>query len=407
MASPYSASIIVNDRADLASHGGSGRRSCRPGGSRADATRVDCSAPRRSLDSRPTRVAQIEAALREPITYLAVGPVFGTAHEGHRLLGRRARLVSTRRALAGAIPVVAIGGITLETASSVLEAGATSVAVIGDLLTATVIRSRTRGSVSAASRATSRIVAKDNRNQALRKSGGRMWLSSLFRTKSIDRLLAEAGATGERTLKRTLGGWSAGGAGHRRDHRRGNLRAHRGRHRGARRTVGDPGVHRRGSRLSVRRPLLRRVRVDDPDRRQRLHLLVRDDGRVRGLDHRLGPGPRIRGRSGDGGHRLERVLQQGARVPRLDIPYQWRHSPLESAGWRPRDHEHPRSGYPGDPVRAAHPGHARIGIREQHHRHHEGRDRPDGDRDRLGVHQPRESHTVHSRGDDLHVRHRV
>jgi len=32
--------------------------------------------------------------------------------------------------------------------------------------------------------------------------------SSLFRTKSIDRLLAEAGATGERTLKRTLGGWS-------------------------------------------------------------------------------------------------------------------------------------------------------------------------------------------------------
>jgi APA family basic amino acid/polyamine antiporter len=32
--------------------------------------------------------------------------------------------------------------------------------------------------------------------------------SSLLRTKSIDRLLAEAGATGERTLKRTLGGWS-------------------------------------------------------------------------------------------------------------------------------------------------------------------------------------------------------
>ena len=32
--------------------------------------------------------------------------------------------------------------------------------------------------------------------------------SALFRTKSIDRLLSEAGATGERTLKRTLGGWS-------------------------------------------------------------------------------------------------------------------------------------------------------------------------------------------------------
>jgi APA family basic amino acid/polyamine antiporter len=32
--------------------------------------------------------------------------------------------------------------------------------------------------------------------------------SSLFRTKSIDGLVAEATATGERTLKRTLGGWS-------------------------------------------------------------------------------------------------------------------------------------------------------------------------------------------------------
>jgi len=31
---------------------------------------------------------------------------------------------------------------------------------------------------------------------------------SLFRTKSIDRLVAEADATGEHALKRTLGGWS-------------------------------------------------------------------------------------------------------------------------------------------------------------------------------------------------------
>jgi len=34
----------------------------------------------------------------------------------------------------GALPVVAIGGITIDTAVSVLEAGATSVAIIGDLL---------------------------------------------------------------------------------------------------------------------------------------------------------------------------------------------------------------------------------------------------------------------------------
>ena len=36
----------------------------------------------------------------------------------------------------GGIPIVAIGGITLERAPGVLEAGASAVAVIGDLLAA-------------------------------------------------------------------------------------------------------------------------------------------------------------------------------------------------------------------------------------------------------------------------------
>jgi thiamine-phosphate pyrophosphorylase len=41
---------------------------------------------------------------------------------------------AARRANARGLPLVAIGGITLETAASVLEAGAASVAVIGDLV---------------------------------------------------------------------------------------------------------------------------------------------------------------------------------------------------------------------------------------------------------------------------------
>jgi thiamine-phosphate pyrophosphorylase len=41
---------------------------------------------------------------------------------------------AARRTNARGLPLVAIGGITLERAASVIAAGATSVAVIGDLL---------------------------------------------------------------------------------------------------------------------------------------------------------------------------------------------------------------------------------------------------------------------------------
>jgi thiamine-phosphate pyrophosphorylase len=80
--------------------------------------------------------AQIAEAVAEPITYLAVGPVFGstTKDTGYREVGLP--LVATAAAAAGprGRPVVAIGGITLSAAPSVIAAGATSVAVITDLL---------------------------------------------------------------------------------------------------------------------------------------------------------------------------------------------------------------------------------------------------------------------------------
>ena len=130
---PYQASIIVNDRADLAALAKAagvhvGQEDLAP----ADARGL--LGPAAIVGFSTHTVAQIDAALREPITYLAVGPVFGTTTKdtGYSAVGLG--LVSTAARLAGAIPVVAIGGITLETAPSVLEAGATSVAVIGDLL---------------------------------------------------------------------------------------------------------------------------------------------------------------------------------------------------------------------------------------------------------------------------------
>ena len=67
--------------------------------------------------------------------YLAIGPVFHTRTKatGYDAVGLDR--VRTAARIAGTRPVVAIGGITLENAASVIAAGAASVAVISDLLT--------------------------------------------------------------------------------------------------------------------------------------------------------------------------------------------------------------------------------------------------------------------------------
>jgi thiamine-phosphate pyrophosphorylase len=75
---------------------------------------------------------QLRAAAAEPVDYLAIGPIFGTATKENPdpVVGldelRRLRPLTTR-------PLVAIGGITRARAAEVLAAGADSIAVIGDL----------------------------------------------------------------------------------------------------------------------------------------------------------------------------------------------------------------------------------------------------------------------------------
>lgn len=75
---------------------------------------------------------QVAAALRTTATYIAAGPIFGTATKDTGYTARGLDFV--RRAAAGGRPVVAIGGITLQRTPDVVAAGASSVAVISDLL---------------------------------------------------------------------------------------------------------------------------------------------------------------------------------------------------------------------------------------------------------------------------------
>jgi thiamine-phosphate pyrophosphorylase len=80
--------------------------------------------------------SQVAEAMELPISYLAMGPVFATSTKatGYDAVGPTAVARAAAAARSRGLPVVAIGGITLETAPTLIAAGAASVAVIGDLL---------------------------------------------------------------------------------------------------------------------------------------------------------------------------------------------------------------------------------------------------------------------------------
>jgi thiamine-phosphate pyrophosphorylase len=124
------AMLVINDRADLARLFGAALHLGQDDLPPEAARRV--TGEHTIIGFSTHNEAQLRAAALEPVNYLALGPVFGTAskHNPDPIVGldelRRLRALTAR-------PLVAIGGITRANARSVLEAGADSVAVIGDL----------------------------------------------------------------------------------------------------------------------------------------------------------------------------------------------------------------------------------------------------------------------------------
>lgn len=124
--------VIVNDRVDLAALCGAagvhvGQDDLPP----AEARKL--LGPDAIVGYSTHSLAQVQAARLEPVSYVAVGPVFGTRTKqtGYEAVGLG--LVREARAVTG-LPIVAIGGVTLDTAAAAVDAGASAVAVIGDLL---------------------------------------------------------------------------------------------------------------------------------------------------------------------------------------------------------------------------------------------------------------------------------
>ena len=128
------ATFIVNDRADVAALTGSGvhvGQDDLP----VEAARAIVGASRVGISTHS--MPQVEAALRTTADYIAIGPVFETAtkREGvDPVIGLAGVTDAARLLSADGRPLVAIGGVTLDRAPRVFAAGASTVAVISDLL---------------------------------------------------------------------------------------------------------------------------------------------------------------------------------------------------------------------------------------------------------------------------------
>ena len=140
---PRNARTIVNDRADVARLTGAagvhlGQEDLPPALARRVLSDGQC------IGFSTHNLEQALEADRAPVDYIAVGPVFVTATKANAepAVGlERLREICSRVHK----PVVAIGGITLESAHDVLKCGAASVAVIRDVLGHANIADRVRG----------------------------------------------------------------------------------------------------------------------------------------------------------------------------------------------------------------------------------------------------------------------
>ncbi|MGA7853106.1 MAG: thiamine phosphate synthase [Candidatus Acidiferrales bacterium] len=130
----HSVRVIVNDRPDIAAIAGAhGVHVGQEDLPVADARKI-CPPPQ-WVGVSTHNLEQLRAADLTSADYIAVGPIFPTATKenpdpvvGLEFL-REARKITRK-------PLVAIGGITVQSASDVFRAGADSVAVIGDLANA-------------------------------------------------------------------------------------------------------------------------------------------------------------------------------------------------------------------------------------------------------------------------------
>ncbi|WP_439541603.1 thiamine phosphate synthase [Hyphomicrobium sp.] len=87
---------------------------------------------------------ELETALAAEPSYVALGPIYETKLKAMKWAPQGLERIGTWKRRIGALPLVAIGGITPERATAVKAAGADSIAVITDFMTAPHPEARVR-----------------------------------------------------------------------------------------------------------------------------------------------------------------------------------------------------------------------------------------------------------------------
>lgn len=77
--------------------------------------------------------AELETALAQDPDYVALGPIYETTLKAMRFAPQGLERIAEWKRRVGRVPLVAIGGITLERALAIYEKGADSIAVVSDV----------------------------------------------------------------------------------------------------------------------------------------------------------------------------------------------------------------------------------------------------------------------------------
>lgn len=93
--------------------------------------------------------AELDRALAHDPAYVALGPVYPTLLKEMKWAPQGLERITRWKSLAGKVPLVAIGGLTIDRLPGVFAAGADSAAVVTDIQTAPDPEARTRDWVAA------------------------------------------------------------------------------------------------------------------------------------------------------------------------------------------------------------------------------------------------------------------